>query len=59
MKPEISINKAILHVLDTNASIPVLLYIPTGKLHLHDHFDPASRRVRSTLTEAEPVVTKC
>ncbi|OXS26465.1 MAG: hypothetical protein BI182_15405 [Acetobacterium sp. MES1] len=35
------------------------VYIPTGKLHLHDHFDPASRRVRSTLTEAEPVVTKC
>ncbi|WP_414150097.1 hypothetical protein ACIZ62_10215 [Acetobacterium carbinolicum] len=35
------------------------MYIPTGKLHLHGHFDPASRRMSSTLTEAEPVVTKC
>jgi len=35
------------------------LYIPTSKLHLHGHSAPASRRVRSTLTEAEPVVTKC
>ena len=31
------------------------LYIPTGKLHLHGHLDPASRRMRSTLTEADPI----
>ena len=34
-------------------------YIPTGELHLHGHLDPASRRMRSTLTEADPVVTNC
>ena len=37
----------------------MLVYIPTGKLHLHGHFDPTSRRVRSTLAEAEPLITKC
>lgn len=35
------------------------MYIPTGELHLHGHLDPASRRERATLTEADPVVTNC
>ena len=32
------------------------VYIPTKELHLHDPLVPASRRVRPTLTEAEPFV---
>ncbi|WP_373485909.1 hypothetical protein [Acetobacterium malicum] len=35
------------------------VYIPTGELHLHGHLDPASVRMRTTLTEADPVVTNC
>ena len=46
-------------LLDMDYFLHEDVYIPTSKLHLHGHSAPASRRVRSTLTEAEPVVTKC
>lgn len=37
-------------------NVTLSLYITTKELHLHDPLVPASRRVRPTLTEAEPFV---
>jgi glucose-6-phosphate isomerase len=33
-----------------------IMYIPADELHLHGHLEPASRRMRPILTEADPLV---